>query len=295
MRKIILLMLGIWSTIVAGSASVKALEPALRKLIDEYDATVGVAFIADCGDTVTVNNDARYPLMSVMKLHQAVYVAHCLRQGGRGMEVTVEVEKGDLPAGTYSPLREKFPEGGVTLTVGQLLEYTLQLSDNNACDLLFKRFGGPAEVDACIRALGIGDFAIAATEADMHRDSQLCHANYSTPLAAARLIDRLFRTDTVGNAEMKFIASTLAGCHTGLQRIPCGVGDSLAVVAHKTGTSDRDARGRWTAINDVAHVVLADGRSYSLAVFVADSGESMEKTEEIIARISRAVFNCFVF
>jgi len=37
-------------------------------------AEVGVAIIADGKDTVTVENNRRYPLMSVFKLHQALAV-----------------------------------------------------------------------------------------------------------------------------------------------------------------------------------------------------------------------------
>ena len=64
-----------------------------------------------------------------------------------------------------------------------------------------------------------------------------------------------------------------------------------AIIMHKTGTSDCDANGKWTAINDVAHVKMPDGRSYALAVFIKNSYESYAENERTIALISSIVFD----
>ena len=230
---------------MAASADEGELRRELRQLLSGYDAGVGVAVVADCGDTVTVNNDRYYPLMSVVKLHQAIYVAHYLDSLGLSMDYEVYIAPGDLKPNTYSPLRDRYPQGGITMTVGELLLYTLQQSDNNACDIMFARFGGPSAVDAYIRGLGFDDCAISVTEDDMHRDPALCHANYSSPLEAARLIGWLMNTsEQHGNdsGNLQFVRNALLGCRTGLQRIPGGLPPD-AMVAHKTGTGDRNATG----------------------------------------------------
>ena len=266
------------------------LRESLRRLIAPMRATVGIALVTDEGDTLTLNNDESYPLMSVVKLHQALHVAHWLSDRHLDMEHEVRIEPSDLKPNTYSPLRDRRPGGGYSMPVGELLAYTLQLSDNNACDLLFRLTGGPAATDAHIRRHWHGHrFAIAATEDDMHRDLARCHANHSTPLEAALLIHSLF-ADSRPDSCLQTVRQLLLDCRTGLQRIPAGISDPDAEVAHKTGTSDRDASGRWIGINDVAHICLSDGRSYSLAVFIKDSAEEMEENERIIARVSALVY-----
>ena len=266
------------------------LEQSLRRAIASVRGTVGIAVITDEGDTLTLNNGEPYPLMSVMKLHQAIYVAHWLSGQGLDMDYEVTVEPSDLKPDTYSPLRDRHPEGGFKMRIGDLLAYTLQLSDNNACDLLFRLMGGPRATDAHIRERWHGRrFAIAATEDDMHRDPSLCPANHSTPLETAQLIHRLF-ADTLPNPNLQHVRRLLLDCRTGLQRIPAGIPDPDVQIAHKTGTSDRDASGRWTALNDVAHVRLPDGRGYSLAVFIKDSFEDMEENERIMAQVSALVY-----
>ena len=41
----------------------------IQKIIEGKDATVGVALIVDGKDTLTINNNFRYPTQSVYKFH----------------------------------------------------------------------------------------------------------------------------------------------------------------------------------------------------------------------------------
>lgn len=65
---------------------------------------------------------------------------------GTTLDTPVRVRWHDLKSDTYSPLRDRYFGGDVSLSVSHLLEYTLQQSDNDACDILFDRFGGPEAV-----------------------------------------------------------------------------------------------------------------------------------------------------
>lgn len=52
--------------------SSSSLSEQLQKAIRGKKAEVGIAVIIDQKDTITVNNHAHYPLMSVFKFHQAI-------------------------------------------------------------------------------------------------------------------------------------------------------------------------------------------------------------------------------
>lgn len=291
MKSRLFLLLALVLTAAAPASAEGNLKTQLQKIIAGADARVGVAVIAD-GDTLTVNGSPDYPLMSVMKLHQAVAVARILEERGLPLTTTVHIYVQDLKAGTWSPLRDARPGGGFDMSVAELLRYTLQQSDNNACDILFDRFAAPEHVDSIIRSMGFRDFRIAATEDEMHRDLKKCRENVSSPLSAADLMDRLASgTLPLGKEHADFIRSTLLECRTGLNRLPLPLEGSGALIGHKTGTSDREADGRWTGINDVGFVLLPDGRSYTLAVFISDSALGMEENEKLIADISGAVYS----
>ena len=266
----------------------KPLEAEIREIADAADAQVGVALIIDGKDTLAVDGGGRYPLMSVMKFHQSVALLRYMDICGTGLDHELEIDKRDLLPDTWSPLRDEFPEGTV-LTVAELLRYTLQMSDNNACDILFDRFLDPHATDSTLRSLGLDGFAIDATEDEMHRDPDRCFDNWTTPLSAAALMDRL-AAGTLPVADAESLKEILLGCRTGEGRLPSPLKGTSARIGHKTGTSDMDENGRWTAVNDVGFVQLPDGRRYSIAVMVKDSGLGFEATEKIIADISAAVY-----
>ena len=51
------------------------LKSQLQRIITSYKARVGIAVIIDGKDTLTINNEERYPMMSVYKFHQSLAVA----------------------------------------------------------------------------------------------------------------------------------------------------------------------------------------------------------------------------
>lgn len=151
-------------TIKAGQ---KELEKQLQEAIANKKAQVGIAIIINGKDTVTINNNYRYPMMSVFKLHQALAVADYCQKNGKSLDTPVYIRQADLKLDTYSPLRDKYPEGNISLSIKELLEYTLLLSDNNACDILFAQTGDTKATDNYIRSLGLRDFSIKMTEDEM--------------------------------------------------------------------------------------------------------------------------------
>lgn len=266
------------------------LEAQLKEAIKDKKAEIGIAVIIDGKDTITVNNDNHYPLMSVFKFHQALALADYMAKHKQSLDTLLKIEKSDLKPDTYSPLRDKYPQGEIEMSIADLLRYTLQQSDNNACDILFNYQGGTDAVDKYIHSLGIQDCAIVGTEAAMHEDLDLCYQNWSTPLAAAELLE-IFRREPLFAKEYKdFIWQTMVECQTGQDRLVAPLLDKKVTVGHKTGTGDRNAKGQQIGCNDIGFVLLPDGRTYSIAVFVKDSEENSQANSKTIADISRIVY-----
>lgn len=280
----------LWMLPLSAQFSSNGLEAQIRDYLRTKRAQVGVAVIINGKDTVSVNNEARYPLMSVFKFHQALAVADCLQRKGLPLTTTIHIGKQDLHPDTYSPLRDKYPDGDIDLSVADLLTYTLQLSDNNACDILFDRIVGVGQTDAYIRSLGLNHFGIAATEDAMHRDLQQCYNNWTTPLDAAKLLELFISLPVPAEPYHSFIRQTMITCETGQDRLAKPLLNTKAVIGHKTGTGDRNERGEWIGINDMGFVLLPDGRRYTIAVFVKDSQESASESAAIIAALSEMVY-----
>lgn len=283
---------GAVSACAQGPPRTAALYAAIDSLASRLDARVGVAALLPCGDTLLYDSrpelGAEYPLMSVMKFHQALAVCDSLRRAGIPLSRGLDVCPGQLHEDTWSPMRDGHPSGG-RFSFAQLLEYTLVQSDNNACDILFDYLGEPAAVDAYLRSFGVGDCSIECTEDMMHKDLSLCYRNASTPLSAVLLLEKFYLLRG-SDPYYRFLWDTMTACGTGTMRIPRFISDKAAAIAHKTGTGDRDARGRIISINDIGVVVLPDGRHFSLAVFVSDAAATDVLCEELIAEIARLAY-----
>ena len=124
-----------------------------------------------------VNVTSRFPMYSVMKFPQALYVADFLTRNNFDLNTEVIVRKDELLQDTWSPMLKTF-EDQRSITYSELLALSLQQSDNNACDILFERCGSPKNVEKYIRNLGFKDIRIQKTEKQMHTCPEQSDKNY---------------------------------------------------------------------------------------------------------------------
>lgn len=266
------------------------LEKELTAIADSAKGDIGIALIYD-GDTLTVNNDAIYPMMSVFKLHQAVALCRMFEENGTSLDSVMTLRRSELDPDTWSPMLKDHTGEEISLPMRRLLEYTLIESDNNASNEMFVRLMSPAACDSVIAGIiPRGSFEIRFNEAEMQDDHSRAYSNRTSPLGAAILIDRLFTDTLVGKSYQDFIKSALLRCQTGPDKISAALSETEGItIGHKTGSGYRDENGRLAASNDVAFVTLSDGRHYSLAVFVKDFDGTDAEAAATIARISAAV------
>lgn len=266
------------------------LEKELTAIADSAKGDVGIALIYD-GDTLTVNNDAIYPMMSVFKLHQAVALCRMFEENGTSLDSVMTLRRSELDPDTWSPMLKDHTGEEISLPMRRLLEYTLIESDNNASNEMFVRLMSPAACDSVIAGIiPRGSFEIRFNEAEMQDDHSRAYSNRTSPLGAAILIDRLFTDTLVGKSYQDFIKSALMRCQTGPDKISAALSEREDLtIGHKTGSGYRDENGRLAASNDVAFVTLPDGRHYALAVFVKDFDGTDAEAAATIARISAAV------
>ena len=272
------------------ASSFTKLQKDLEALTENYKAQIGIAVIINSKDTVLINNHLRYPLTSVFKFHQSLAVTHTLESQGQALDSLLYINKNELSENTYSPLRDKHPNTDLSLTVEELLQYTLLLSDNNACDILFRHIINVQKTNAYFQSLGINNLSIVATEEDMHQQTDLCYANWSSPLATVKLLELLLNDKLVKGEYKDFIINTMIQCETGKNRLPNFHHNGLTRIGHKTGTGDKNERGEIIGVNDIGFVLLPDGQHYTIAVFIKDSIDNLADTERIIAAISSTVY-----
>lgn len=277
----------------ADSSYSSIISDTISEIVASYPGEIGVAVIIDDSDTVAVNNRNIYPMMSVFKVHQALALCDDFDRRGILLDTLITIRRDELDPDTWSPMMKDYPDSEFSLTVKDLLRYTLRQSDNNASNLMFGRLLGVEETDSFISTvIPRRDFRITYTEAEMSADHRRAYSNSTSPLGAAELINRLFTDSLVSRDNQDFIMHTLGECETGKDRIAAPLLDREGVsIAHKTGSGYTNEEGVLAAHNDVAYICLPNGTRYSLAVFVKDFKGNETQAAEAIAHVSAAVYS----
>lgn len=271
-----------------------ALRAEIEQIISTKKAVVGVAIRGiDPKDTLSINGDGHFPFQSVFKFHIALVVLSQIDEGKFSLHQKIKIEKKDLLPGLYSPLRDEHPNGA-TLSLAEILSYTVSKSDNVGCDLLLRLVGGTEVVENYFKNNGFQDISIKLNEEMQQANWDLQFQNWTTPLAANETLAQFYfnQKKYLSTKSHRFIWKIMRETETGFLRLK-GQLPKGTVVAHKTGSSGSNAEGLTAAVNDIGIVFLPNGQPYFISVFVSHSTENAETNEKIIADISKAVWDYF--
>lgn len=272
------------------------LTDSISQIVSACPGEIGVAVIINNTDTVSVNNKSIYPMMSVFKVHQALALCNDFDKKGLSLDTLVKINREKLDPKTWSPMMKDYSAPVISLTVRDLLRYTLSQSDNNASNIMFKNMLNTAQTDSFIaKLIPRSSFQIAYTEEEMSADHDKAYSNYTSPLGAAMLMNRLFTESLISNEKQDFIKNALKECKTGIDRIVAPLLDKEGVViAHKTGSGDVNENGILAAQNDVAYICLPNKVCYTLAVFVKDFKGNESQASQFVAHISAVVYSLLI-
>jgi beta-lactamase class A PER len=265
----------------------------IQALLTEKRLVVGFA-VSELGTNSRwqLNPQQQFPLMSVFKFPQALLVLKHVDEGKLKLDQQVSIDRSKLMLTTWSPMLKDHLAQQFSLSIRELLRYSVSLSDNNACDILFDLIGGPAALQQYFVELGISDVQIRINEFGLNAKFSAQYENWIKPAAALELLEKFYAAELLSSHSQQLLWEFMLETPTGQKRLKAGIGND-ALLAHKTGTSSQDADGLLAGINDIGIVQLPDGRAYAIAVFVRDSYESFDDTETLIAEISRKVYQAF--
>jgi beta-lactamase class A len=308
----------------ASDANLARLEREVARLSKESGGVVGVAAIhVETGRRIELNGKERFPMASTFKVPIAVQLLTRVDGGEIKLDQMIEIKASDLHPGSGT-LTDLFNKPGLSLSVRNLLELMLLISDNSATDVCLRLAGGPEAVTARMRSLGIDGLNVNRSTARLIADwaglgnlpsddqwnpdlfkllfstikpeEQKAAAkafdadprDTSTPAAMAGLLEQIQRKEILKPATADLLLDVMRRCRTGEARLK-GVLPEGTEIAHKTGTIGGTA-------NDVGIITLPDNAGHvAIAVFVKSSEKEMPARERAIADIARAVHDFFVF
>ena len=174
--------------------SIDALKQQIQAVIDGKKAKVGVAINGhNQGDMLSIHGQDPFPMQSVFKFHIALVVLAEVDKGNLSLDQKITIKKSQLLPGLWSPIRKKYPEGA-TLSLREIIEYTVALSDNVGCDALLRLLGKPEDVEAYFARLGFKDFEVKINEETMQSNWDLQFLNWTTPEESNRILAAFYET-----------------------------------------------------------------------------------------------------
>src|SRR5215470_3795976 len=195
-----------------------ALLRALEALEHRHGGRLGVA-ILNGPNGIGQRTDERFALCSTFKFLAAAHVLARVDRGEESLSRRVVYSKSDLV--TYSPTTEKHVESG--LTIGEICEAAMVLSDNTAGNLLLDSFGGPAGLTSFMRSLGDTVTRLDRRETELNEAAPGDLRDTTTPLAMLDMLRKIVVESVLSVPSRYRLVVWLLANKTGDKRLRAGV------------------------------------------------------------------------
>ncbi|MFQ5720948.1 MAG: serine hydrolase [Candidatus Aminicenantales bacterium] len=309
---------------LVGQKRIERLKGQIENLLKGIEGEVGVAVKhLESGESLYINGDVYFPMASVFKIPILVEVLNQVKEGKLNLEDEVDIrpENQHLGSGLLSSLSAP----GIKLSIRNLINLMMMISDNSATDILLTTVG-PERVNQRLRSYGLKNITVNRTcqqlimdylglEYDKYKNLNLTELrqlltkqreenpsafkeagqrfsqiikDQSTPRAMNRLLELIYKKKIIDEESCDFIVTIMLKCQTGKRRIKGDLPPQIKV-AHKTGTIGG-------TINDCGLIFLPQSLGHvALTIFTKNMSGPNREVEDIIAQIARFVFDYFYF
>lgn len=259
----------------AGSGA-GALAAALQEIEASVGGRLGVALLdMSTGRQAAHRGDERFPMCSTFKMLLAAHVLRRVDQGQERLDRRITYRKTDLVE--YSPTTERHADGD-GMTVEQLCEAAVTLSDNTAANLLLGTQGGPLELTAWLRSLGDTQTRLDRNEPELNNVPPGDVRDTTTPHAMARTTWAVTQGEALSTAARARLLAWLVGNRTGDKRLRAGMPEGWRI-GEKTGTGPRGTS------NDVGLFWPPDRGPVVVSCYLTGSPAPAERRDAAIARV----------
>ena len=254
------------------------LENRVRELERTSGGRLGVALI-DTGShrRIAWRGDERFPLASTFKFLLAAQLLSRADRGEERLDRRLPIRESKLGNSPFTRSRV-----GRDASLGELCKAIIEVSDNDAANLLLAETGGTAGVTRFARAIGDPVTRLDRSEPALGAAVPGDPRDTTSPMAMAADFERVLLGSVLHPASRATLTGWLQDVQTGPRRLPAGTPAGWRI-GHKTGT------GMQGTSNDVA--ILWPGRRppLILSVYLTQSKLDEPARDRVIADVARAV------
>ena len=269
---------------IAASGGTAPLIEAIKQLEMKSGGRLGVSVLdTNTGAPIHHRGDERFPMCSTFKVLAAAAILKDVGAKLEGLERRVRIEQADLVE--YSPATSKHV-GGEGMSLRELCEAAITLSDNTAGNALLKNIGGPAGLTSFARSLGDETTRLDRIETELNEAAPGDPRDTTTPNAMAANFRRLLLGDALVPEGRDQLIKWLVANKTGDSRLRAGLPQGWRV-GDKTGSGQRETA------NDVAIVWPPERSPIIIAVYLTGASLDPNGRNDVIASVGREVGKAF--
>ncbi|WP_420105630.1 class A beta-lactamase [Herbaspirillum huttiense] len=272
-----------WAASLQGASKTvdsSALTATLSRLEADIGGRLGVSLVDTAGGRHWgYRADERFPMCSTFKFLAAAAVLRRVDEGKEQLARRIVYRQQDLVP--YSPTTGKHT-GGDGLSLAQLCEAAITLSDNTAANLMLESMDGPAGMTRFVRSLGDELTRLDRNEPTLNEAVPGDPRDTTTPAAMTADLRQLVLGNALTPPSRQQLAQWLVANQTGNKRVRAGLPKGWKV-GDKTGT------GRLGTANDVGVVWTEKGAPLLFAVYLTENAATDARRDAVHAEVGRLI------
>ncbi len=229
------------------------------------------------GATLAWRADERFVMCSTFKASLAAFVLSRVDAGKDRLDTMIRYGASDLQP--YAPVARKNLAAGA-MSIGDMCQAAVTLSDNTCANLLLAHVGGPAALTAFWRRAGDSVSRLDHNEPQLNRSPPGDPHDTTTPAAMAQTLRGFVVGDTLTAASRDRLTTWMVECQTGANRLRGGLPTDWRI-GDKTGNNGADAMG------DIAVAWPTPDTPIVLAVYTQGGKPTPAQVTAVFADIGR--------
>ncbi|WP_428533577.1 class A beta-lactamase [Rhodopila sp.] len=269
---------------VAGYPRLSAARPDFAAELTRLEAASGGRLGVSVDDTATGQRyghraSERFPMCSTAKVLGCGAVLARVDAGHDDLNRRIRFNAKDLV--TYSPVT-KNRLGAPGMTLAELCQAALTVSDNTAANLIVASLGGPSAVTAFARSLGDKMTRLDRIETALNEAQPGDVRDTTTPAAMAANLQALVTGGILSPRSRDQLAAWLVANQTGGAKLRAGLPADWRV-------GDKTGSGGFGTSNDIAVIYPPDRKPLIVCVYLTDTKAGPDNSDKTIAAVARTV------
>jgi beta-lactamase class A len=221
----------------------------------------------------------RFVMCSTFKASLAACILASVDHGQARLDELIAYGPDDLLE--YAPVAKQNLEKGA-MSVADMCEAAVEVSDNTCANALLARVGGPPALTAFWRSIGDAVSRLDHNEPELNRSPPGDPHDTTTPAAMAGNLRSLILGKVLSPSSRERLTGWMLGCKTGDNRLRAGLPKGWRV-GDKTGNNGKDASG------DIAVTWSTRGEPVLVCAYTQGGSPTPSQVEAVFAGIGRFV------